>query len=93
MMVLLFCMAQTNAVLTIVAEPVAEETGFASKLESLLVEAAELAAEHDVTTEVFMASAWQALLAANPGLREELADKELRANLKKLRRQGLIGQA
>ena len=40
-----------------------------------------------------MSAAWNALLAAHPGMREELADKELRTQLKKLRKQGLVGMA
>jgi hypothetical protein len=40
-----------------------------------------------------MQAAWAACLDASPGLREELADKELRSQLKKLRKRGLIASA
>jgi hypothetical protein len=40
-----------------------------------------------------MDAAWEACLEARPELREELADKELRAQLKKLRKRGLVGKA
>jgi hypothetical protein len=40
-----------------------------------------------------MQAAWGACLDAQPGLREELADKELRAQLKKLRKRGLVASA
>jgi hypothetical protein len=59
----------------------------------LLRQAARLAAERGSDSEQFMQAAWAACLEARPGLREELADKELRAQLKKLRKRGLIGIA
>jgi hypothetical protein len=40
-----------------------------------------------------MSAAWNAILDAHPGMREQLAEKELRGQLKKLRKQGLIGLA
>jgi hypothetical protein len=40
-----------------------------------------------------MQAAWAECLDARPGLREEIADKELRAQLKKLRKRGLIANA
>lgn len=76
-MVLLYRMAQTTPNQT-------------TELETLLARAAELAAKHDVDSADFMSAAWNAILDAHPGLREELADKELRSQLKKLRKQGLI---
>lgn len=79
-MVLLYCMAQTTPQLT-------------TELESLLARAAELAAKHKLDSAEFMSAAWNAVLDAHPGMREELADKELRSQLKKLRKQGLIGVA
>jgi hypothetical protein len=59
----------------------------------LLRRAAQLAAERGAETELFMQAAWTACLDARPGLREEIADKELRAQLKKLRKRGLIASA
>lgn len=59
----------------------------------LLRRAAQLAAEHGAQTELFMQAAWTACLDARPGLREEIADKELRAQLKKLRKRGLVASA
>jgi hypothetical protein len=63
------------------------------ELETLLARAAELSATHDIDGADFMSAAWNALLEAHPGMREELADKELRSQLKKLRKQGLVGTA
>lgn len=40
-----------------------------------------------------MNAAWTAVLDANPGMRDQLAEKELKTHLKKLRKQGLIGLA
>jgi hypothetical protein len=59
----------------------------------LLRRAAQLAAQRGAESERFMQAAWAACLDARPGLREELADKELRAQLKKLRKRGLVGAA
>jgi hypothetical protein len=59
----------------------------------LLRKAAQLAAERDVDSEIFMQAAWAACLDAHPGLREQLEDKELRSQLKKLRKRGLIANA
>ncbi len=66
---------------------------WSDEVERLLDEAAQLAAKHGLATEAFMAAAWQRCLDSHPGLREELEDKELRSQLKKLRKQGLLGTA
>lgn len=63
------------------------------KIEQLLGEAAKLAAADGVPTEVFMAAAWQQCLESHPGLREEIDTKELKSELKKLRKRGLIATA
>jgi hypothetical protein len=63
------------------------------ELEDLLQHAAELSARADVPSEVFMAAAWNAYLTARPGLREELEERELKSQLKKLRKQGLVASA
>jgi hypothetical protein len=59
----------------------------------LLSRAAKLAADRGLDSEAFMSAAWAAVLDAHPGMREALADKELRKQLKAWRKQGLIGQA
>ena len=59
----------------------------------LLHRAAQIAAEHGADTDQFMQAAWVACLDARPGLREELADKELLAQLEMLRQRGLVGNA
>lgn len=59
----------------------------------LLRRAADLAAAAGIDSDDFMQAAWNACLDARPGLREELEDKELRSQLKKLRKRGLIGRA
>jgi len=59
----------------------------------LLKRAADVAASEGVPSESFMQVAWQAFLAAHPGMREELEDKALRSELKKLRKRGLIANA
>ena len=59
----------------------------------LLHRAAVEAASNGVSSEDFMSQAWNAFLAAHPGMREQLADKALRSELKKLRKRGLIASA
>jgi len=94
-MVLLISMSQTNSALPSF-DSFADAPGRASwsdEVKRLLDEAAKLAAKHGLPTEAFMAAAWQHCLESHPGLREELEDKELRSQLKKLRKQGLLGTA
>jgi len=93
-------MAQPNFALTPQdesrPEPLAEDATAGkswSDIVELLQQAAELAADQGVQTDLFMQAAWVACLDARPGLREELEDKELRAQLKKLRKRGLIAAA
>ena len=89
-------MAQPNSALTSPPEgppePPAEDTP-SRDLVALLRQAARLAAERGVDTDQFMQAAWAVYLEARPGLREELEDKELRAQLKKLRKRGLVAEA
>jgi len=59
----------------------------------LLKRAAEVAASEGTPSEAFMTVAWQAYLTAHPGMREELEDKALKTELKKLRKRGLIATA
>jgi hypothetical protein len=96
-MLLLAAMAQTNLALTPTAPPpeAPEPAGDAASREivQLLQQAAELAVEAGVDSNLFMQAAWAACLDARPGLREEIADKELRSQLKKLRKRGMVGQA
>ena len=63
------------------------------ELARLLTQAAELAATQQLDADDFMSAAWDAYLDAIPGLRQHLADKELKKELKKLRKQGLIATA
>jgi hypothetical protein len=63
------------------------------EVDRLLDEAAKLAAEHGLPTEAFMAAAWEHCLDSHPGLRQELEDKQLKSELKKLRKRGLVATA
>lgn len=69
------------------------EEAWSHELVGLLKRAAELAASHELDNDTFMTAAWNAVLDANPGLRERLVDKELRSQLKRLRKRGLVGSA
>ena len=84
-MVLLSSMSRPNRVLS-------NSESFA-EVERLLDEAAKLAAKHGLPNEAFMAAAWKHCLDSHPGLREEIEDKELESQLKKLRKRGLIAIA
>jgi len=64
-----------------------------TELEDLLRKAAELSAGQDIPSEAFMAAAFNAYLEARPGMREELEDKELKSQLRKLRKNGMIALA
>ena len=63
------------------------------ELAMLLEQAASLAAANGLEGEVFKRAAWNAFLDAKPGLRQQLEDKQLRAELRKLRKRGLVGSA
>lgn len=69
------------------------EVPWTDQLGTLLARAAELAATNGLDSDVFLHAAWNACLDARPGLREELEDKELRSQLKKLRKRGLVATA
>lgn len=73
-------------------EPASEAAAWREVVQ-LLRRAAKLAAERATQTEPFMDAAWEACLEARPGLRQELEDKQLRAQLKKLRKRGLVAKA
>jgi len=64
-----------------------------AELEQLLRRAATLAAEQGVSSDTFMAAAWQAILDSQPGLREQLELQQLTAELRELRKRGLVGRA
>lgn len=88
-------MSQPNAALSEARgesslEPV---TGWLQELADLLERAAQIAAANGIEGDVFKRAAWNAYLDARPGLRQQLEDKQLKAQLRKLRKQGLIGQA
>jgi len=62
-------------------------------MNTLLRKAAALAVENGVSLDAFADAAWQALLEAKPGLREELENRALVARLGELRDLGLVGSA
>lgn len=64
-----------------------------SRHEIQLLEAARGAVERGTSLEDWMAEAWNAFMEARPGLREQLADLQLRAQLEELRTAGRIGEA
>jgi hypothetical protein len=89
-------MAQPNPALTpphvAPPEPLTEDPSWKEAVQ-LLHRAAQLAAERGADSDLFMQAAWTAYLDARPGLRQELEDKELRAQLKKLRKLGMVAEA
>jgi hypothetical protein len=102
-MVLLVLMSLPNTALTALTPPIlatpdgpsgaaVDDAAWRDAVQ-LLRRAAELAATTGAETDRFMEAAWAACLEARPGLREQLEDKELRAQLKKLRKRGLVASA
>ena len=63
------------------------------QVELALASAATLCAEHGVDLEAWMKAAWTAYVEARPGLREELEDARLAAELANLRDAGRLPQA
>jgi hypothetical protein len=63
------------------------------QLSELLARAAELCVEHDVDVDPFVRGAYAAYLDASPGMREELADRELQRQLAEMRKQGRLPTA
>jgi hypothetical protein len=73
-------------------EPSINEASWRDSLQ-LLRRAAQLAAASGAEPDLFMQAAWAACLDARPGLREQIENKELRAQLKKLRKRGRMASA
>jgi hypothetical protein len=63
------------------------------EVSELLARAAELCVEHDVDVDPFVRGAYSAYLEAHPGMREELADRELLRQLAEMRAQGRLPTA
>jgi hypothetical protein len=63
------------------------------EMKNLLRKAAALAVARGMSVEAFADAAWQAILEAKPGLREELENRALTAQLGELRERGLVCQA
>jgi hypothetical protein len=66
---------------------------WSAEVEELLTKASALCAEHGVDPDAFMQAAWAACLDSRPGLREQLVDQELTAQVDNLRSRGLVGSA
>jgi hypothetical protein len=99
-MILLGGMAQTNSALPTASSASADyaerppgSDAHWREVVTLLQRAAELAADREIDSDRFMQAAWTACLDARPGLREQLEDKQLRSQLKKLRKRGRVGAA
>jgi hypothetical protein len=58
-----------------------------------LLRAATAAAEENLDLDAFMKQAWQAFMEARPGLREQLEDLQLIAQVDAMRKAGKIGVA
>jgi len=92
-MVLLHFMSQPNPALHEEPSQSPPDLGWIRELGTLLGQAAQLAAAHGLEGDAFKRAAWDAYLDARPGLRQELEVKQLKAQLRKLRRLGLVGSA
>lgn len=92
-MLLLQGMSQPNSALSEPSRAEAPEPAWIVEIVTLLERAAQLAVANGVRGDAFKRAAWDAYLDARPGLREELEDKQLKAQLRKLRKRGLIASA
>jgi hypothetical protein len=63
------------------------------EMKNLLRKAAALAVQNGISLDAFADAAWQAILEAKPGLREELETRAIVAQLGELRERGLVGSA
>ena len=86
-------MSQPNSALNESPRVEPPESGWLEELAEALERAAQIAAANGVEGDAFKRAAWDAYLNARPGLRQQLEDKQLKAQLRKLRRRGLIGLA
>jgi hypothetical protein len=86
-------MSQPNPALNESPRRELPETGWLEELAAALERAAQLAATNGISGDTFKRAAWDAYLNARPGLRQELEDKQLKAQLRKLRKRGLIASA
>ena len=86
-------MAQPNSALNEAPREEPVDTAWIEEVGVLLDKAAKIAAANGLEGELFKRAAWNAYLDARPGLRQELEDKQLRAQLRKLRKRGLVGEA
>lgn len=63
------------------------------EVSELLARAAELCVEHEIDVDPFVRGAYSAYLEARPGMREELAEMQLKAQLEEMRKLGRIATA
>jgi hypothetical protein len=75
------------------AEPVAPLRPWHAEVSQLLQRAAALCTEHGVDPDAFMSGAWSAYVEARPGLRDQLEEAHLVAQLDELRKLGRMGEA
>jgi len=70
-----------------------DDTSWQHEVSELLARAAKLCVEHEVEMDPFVRGAYSAYLDARPGLKEELAEQHLRAQLEEMRQAGRIANA
>ena len=71
----------------------AETNRWQAEVSELLARAAELCVEHDVDVDPFVRGAYSAYLEARPGMREQLEELQLKAQLEELRKSGRMASA
>ncbi len=64
-----------------------------AEIRGSLLEAATGAAELGIDLDTFMSNAWHAYMQARPGLREQIEDNQLMAQMQELRANGRVAQA
>jgi hypothetical protein len=66
---------------------------WSSEVEALLLRAAALCVDNNVDPDAFMHACWTACLDARPGMREQIVDMQLTAQVDNLRARGMVGDA
>lgn len=74
-------------------EPEPQPKPWHTEVGDLLAQAAILCVEQGLDVDTFMKGAWSAYVEARPGMRDQLEEMQLRAQLDEIRKLGRMGEA
>jgi hypothetical protein len=76
------------------AEPLeSSRPAWYAEVGQMLSQAAALCIEHGIDLDAYMSGAWAAYVEARPGMRDQLEEAQLRAQLEELRKLGRLASA